>query len=137
MDWNTITAFGAFFALLVVARAYAPLLAGKNDPFVSHIARAAVWWAVATVIRFGHWDIANTLLTNFVGREAWFAYRDFFNGVQYNIVPNAMKIWGAWHLLKAKWCLIPEEQRASETWISAIWYPAKRCRPINRIWGKQ
>lgn len=132
MSLNYISAVTAFLILALVARGFLPLLSVRQRDFLSYATLGIAMIAAATIGRAAYWD----LLRLIVGAETWATWVDASGGVAVNVLPNIMVFLGGLSLLKARWLLIPEEDRANWNLFTAAFYPARKCIAvrIGSVW---
>ncbi|WP_417261696.1 hypothetical protein [Celeribacter sp.] len=132
MSLNYFSALTAFLVLLLVARGFLPLLSMRKRDFLSYATLGIALIASATIGRAAYWDLTRLV----VGPEVWAAWVDASGGVTVNVVPNIMVLAGGVALLKARFLLIPEEDRANWNLFTAAFYPARKCIAvrIGSVW---
>lgn len=137
MGINEITALGAIAALLLVARGFLPLVQMWRADFLGYVASGLTISSVSLLLRMTHWDILRT----FVSDDVWLSWRTVTGGVAVNALPNLGVMIGCVCLLKARWLLIPEEDRGDWNLITAPFYPARRCIAVifarRGLWARK
>lgn len=120
MEHNVITAVIAIVMLGMVARGYVPLLSIK-------MARWAVWVFVGVIIlslstffRQGYWDLAQ-----YVTGARWDDVRAALGGQRISSVFNIGVIVACYAFLKARFLLLPEDEREGWHWWNAWHHPCK------------
>ena len=123
MGINEITALAAIVALLLVARGFLPLVQLWRGDFLGYVASGLTISTVSLLLRMTHWDV----LRAFVDDAVWLSWRTATGGAMVNAIPNIGVVIGCLCLLKARWLLIPAEDRHNWNLFTAPFYPARRC----------
>lgn len=121
--------------LLLVARGFWPMLTSSSDRRVHHMAWAVAAMVTAIALRTSYWDVLPILM----GRD-WHPGGPFGRGVP-NTAFGALVMLSVYHKLALLREMIPAEERARYSLISAPFYPKKICvtrlaAALREVWRK-
>lgn len=119
---NVVTAALAVFFMGLVWRAYWPLVVSKDEGWGDLVTKGFMILAGVILLRLSYWDGAQ-----FVLGDNWIPVRDALGGQQFSAVFNVPVIWAAYYFLKARWLLIPAEDRRGYHWWNSWAYPPGKC----------
>lgn len=109
--------------VLMVFRAFLPLVLHMPSKFVRLVATGIVVGSVAAVVRMAWWD----WITLFLSDPALIGLREATGWRVPNIIFAVLCAWSSWFLLRAYQEMIPLEERQDWPLWRAWAYPGKRC----------
>ena len=116
-----------FTSLLVVAMmaavfiGFARIWDSAGSPVIRNLSKGVMTVCLTLVARSSYWDVTQRVLG-----DAWPAVSAALGGQQFSTVFNLGAILAAYFFLRAKWWLIPDEERSEWHWYSAWLYPPRR-----------
>lgn len=110
----------AVFSLVLVFRAFWPLIRKDLDPFGRLMILGTMLLAIAHVGRSLWWDVARVLFG-----PHWETVRDALGGLAINVVPNTLVIIASVLYLRARHLLISEDSREEWFWWTSAWHPGQ------------
>ena len=119
MNVNTATAIMAILGGLLCARGYFPHVKILGGSAANNLARGLGLSALGVFPRVFWWDLTRLLL----GQEWWPVVRDLMGGVAINAGFNLILLAGVYFVLRARYLIIPEDERGRYNVITAAWYP--------------
>lgn len=123
---NVITAALVAVGFGLVLRAFAPMLKTSISPFGRYLMRGAMGVAAISLARSGYWDF-----TQFLLGDSWPAFRAALGGQEFSALFNLAMLLPITDFLKARWHLIPSEERHEWPWWWSWAHPDYRC-VLNR-----
>lgn len=121
MTLSFATATIAAGAMFTVLWGYRRVWDDSHNHMMRNLRYGVVSIVVVLLLRSSYWDILQTVLP----RENWLALRDFLGGQEFSSVFNLGLLVPCYFWLRAKWWLIPEEDRDDWRWWNAWRYPPK------------
>jgi hypothetical protein len=122
MSINFVSAVGVVFAFWFVGLAFWKLLPALFTPFASHMMRGVMIVSCVLIARLGYWDIMPVAL-----QGNWDTLRDTLGGKNFSAVFNVPLYVAAYQFLKARWYLIPDDERHMWTWYNSYRHPERHC----------
>ena len=117
-----ISALILMAGMAAVARGFAPLIRDIDAGFPTHIVSGVTIMVIVLVFRSGYWDI-----TQFIAGDMWPEIYQMLGGQQISSVFNLLMLWAVYHFLRARWFLIPDEERGDWYWFTAWAHPGSNC----------
>ena len=122
MEANVVTSIMVFVVMAIVARGYWPLITFKGNDWASYMIRGIIIVAVASLGRSFYWDVVQHMTG-----EDWQKIMLILGGRDINVVFHVPLLVAGYYFLRARWTLIPEEDRAGWYWWNAWAYPSDKC----------
>lgn len=119
---NVITAALVAVGFGLVLWAFAPMLKTAISPFGRYLMRGAMGVAAISLARSGYWDF-----TQFLLGDHWPLLRAFLGGQAFSALFNLAMLLPISDFLKARWHLIPVEERDEWPWWWSWAHPNYRC----------
>jgi hypothetical protein len=122
MDVNVVTAIASIFTLGLVCRGFFPVLRYDMEPWVKWVVIGIVIFAMTSALRSSYWD-----LVQYISGDTWPAVLAATGGQKISSVFNIGLIVSCCALLKARWYLIPEDDRHHWHWWNSWMHPSRLC----------
>ncbi len=119
---NVFSASLVAAGFFLVLRAFFPMFRSHIGPFGRYLMRGAMGVAVVSLARSGYWDFLQYLLG-----DNWPMVRAYLGGQAASAAFNLAMLFPISDFLKARWYLIPENERHQWHWWASWAHPNTRC----------
>lgn len=131
MGLNEATALFAVVIMGLVARGFIPLVfTHQKDDILSYLSKGVAVLVASQVLRLVYWDWVHSAGLRYYP-ELWETWLAMSRQLAVNVVPNLMLVCAGYYFLKARWLLIPDEDRDKWSILSAPFYPARHVVSIT------
>lgn len=121
MTLSFVTSLAATAAMSLVLVGFSRVWDDTHNHMMRNIRYGILTIIAVLILRSGYWDMLQTLLP----RENWLAVRDALGGQDFSSVFNLGFLVACYFWLRAKWWLIPEDERDEWSWWNAWRYPPR------------